>query len=576
MAAQNFYKKDGSYYLVGSNQKILNLQQLQQYASGGGREVSYTPPTQSTPPAGSVAIPAGQISNYNVTGQFGQTGQAGSGLWGTPINNNISSSTLETGMNSGNISSQIPPTTASTIAEVEAQNAKNFSQGATGMLSIFDQQRKDAEAKIKEAESKIAELNTRQQNEVTNPYNDLSQPFRQTMEEQGNIKYKLEEKYQKYSALASSLVTLSEIAYNDIVTEKNRPALLSISNGRTNAIKEDYNSKIALTKTAMSALSDDISMGRTFIDRGIEAVVADRTDRLNFLQFVNGLITDEKKDAKASLIQFSKDEKDAIDNQISTLQSEFKRIDEEKGKIQDFLLGNSELALKAGVSLAEPYDTMVEKVSSFIKKNPQYSEQNVDVLTTYIKQYPDAGITFNDMLQQAQAKILRSPEYKKSVRVGGSGGGGGKADTEEVTFDSALSDTADYLVDLRNKGKLTDLSYSQAITAFMSDFGLTDDQRGLVESQINNVMSGGVQAQIQQDNNPTSDFYVDTGRFIEPAKGNDIKKGGGLLNTIGKFFGMKDNRVGQLQRDYPQAGITSKDSYNTAVQKVNRYKASKK
>jgi len=424
MAAQNFYKKDGSYYLVGSNQKILNLQQLQQYASGGGKEVSYTPPSAPTPPQGSVAIPAGQISNYNVTGQFGQTGQAGSGLWGTPINNNISSNTLQTGMQSGNISSQLPPTTASTIAEVEAKNAQNFSQGATGMLSIFQQQQKEAEAKIKEATDKLAALDAQQKEQVTDKYDELSTPFRKEMEDQGNIKYQLEEKYQKYSALASSLATMSEIAYNDIVAEKNRPALLSISTGRTNAIKEDYNSKIALTQTAMAALSDDITMGRTFIDRGIAAVVADRTDRLNFLEFVNGLITEQKKDAKASLLSFTKDEKDAIENQIATLQSEFTRIDEEKEKVQEFLLGNSELALKAGVSLAEPYDTMVDKVSSFIKKNPQYSEQNVDVLNTYIKQYPDAGITFNDTLEQAQAKILRSPEYKKSVRIGGSGGSG--------------------------------------------------------------------------------------------------------------------------------------------------------
>lgn len=72
--ADNFYKTGSSYYNATTNQKILNLNDLQTLAKAGGKEIQ-----APTPNAGSVAIPNPQaIGNYNVTNNIGGT------LYGTP------------------------------------------------------------------------------------------------------------------------------------------------------------------------------------------------------------------------------------------------------------------------------------------------------------------------------------------------------------------------------------------------------------------------------------------------------------------------------------------------------------
>lgn len=80
--ADNFYKQGSSYYNATTKQKILNPTDLGVLSKAGGKEIAM--PQAPVIPQGSQAIPAGQVGNYQVQGQFGQTGQAGSGLYGIP------------------------------------------------------------------------------------------------------------------------------------------------------------------------------------------------------------------------------------------------------------------------------------------------------------------------------------------------------------------------------------------------------------------------------------------------------------------------------------------------------------
>ena len=240
----------------------------------------------------------------------------------------------------------------------------------------------DALAKKTEAQTKLDEIEKQRQTEVIDNYEELSQPYRQAMEEAGNTEFELKEKYQKYSELANSLTVYADQAYNDLQAAKSKPSLASVSQGRQAIIKDDYNSKIALTQTAMAALSGDIALGRTFIDQGIDAVTADRADELNFLNFVNGLFNEKSDDAKAELLTATAEEKTAIQNRITTIESEFTRIENEKSVVQEFLVGdNARIAVKAGVSLSDSLDEMVSKVAEYYKNNPEEFEETAPELT---------------------------------------------------------------------------------------------------------------------------------------------------------------------------------------------------
>jgi len=436
----------------------------------------------------------------------------GNTLYGIPNmpEDNISSNDIKAGMTSPDITP--PQGTADIIKETFVKNAQNFTDSASQMDKIYQAQIAESTKRKEEAQKKIDDLEKQRETDVTGRYEEISQPFRKQMEDAGNEEFQLKEKYQKYSTLAQSLTTYADMAYNDLVAEQNRPGLLSVSQGRQANIKEDYYSKIALTQAAMAGLSDDIAMGRTFIDRGINAVQADRNDELSYLNFVNDLINDKTADAKNELLTATQEEKDAIQNRINIIASEFERVETEKDKVKDYLLDNSEIAIKAGVSLADSYDEMVQKVSDYVAKHPEETKTTGSAGST--------GKTFTVGNQEI-----------------------------EETGDT-FTDTVNYLKALRDQEIMTDFNYKEQINALMELGGYEEAQRAEVESMVNKAMEGSLPTnnEIEIDNNPTSDFVVSGGSDVY------TEEGGQSL----------EERANQLINSYMNAGMSKSKAKDQA------------
>jgi len=339
-------------------------------------------------------------------------------------NTSIDSTTFNLGLNNSDIASSLPENTAGVIKEVEVANAQKFSEGAKNTLKIFEQQKKDAQTKRESLEKEIAQIETDRREQVTEPYKELSEPYRAKMEEAGNEEFQLKQKYDKYSNLAQSLTTYAEMAYNDIQKAQNAPGLESVIQGRANKVKEDYYSKISLTQTAMAALNDDISLGRTFIDRGIEAVTADKADELNFLNYVNDLLNTKSEDKKAELLTATTEEKTAIENRINTINGEFDRIESEKEAVQNFLIGdNAEIAMKAGVSLTDSLDEMVNKVAGYYKAHPEAFNQATNLTLEQKLKLREQGLVLDDegnLIQDvSNSSVDQIAEAIKQIESGG-------------------------------------------------------------------------------------------------------------------------------------------------------------
>lgn len=466
MAAQNFYKKDGSYYLVGSNQKILNLQQLNQYSQAGGREVSYTPPTQSTPPAGSVAIPAGQISNYNVTGQFGQTGQAGSGLWGTPINNNINSNTLQTGMQVGSISSQLPQSASQSAIDIYTQNSlQNGQQSLTELQKQYNtlsaQQLQQTQQGIQQTQGELTQLEQQRQNDIDR-YRSITDPLYQ----QGADEYKRmldSTKQIDYTALVKQrleltqdIVSYSKLMRNELDVEAGRPALQSVSTGRQTAIQQNYLSKISTAQAATAAIDGNFNLAFDIMDRGATVIQNITADRINFLNFVSGIYDDKISDRRNKLITLTSDEKEQIDQLRGTLQKQIETVEKNKQIIQNLMSSpaTAMIAHKAGLSLTDSPDVIAQKLNKYYVSNPTLIP---DSIVSLQDKFPDAGINFWDSPDTINAKLKKSAIFKA-----------GTTEASTTLTPNQLLDQAQAMV---NSGQATDLA--DAI------------------SQIQNAMNGG-------------------------------------------------------------------------------------
>ena len=182
---------------------------------------------------------------------------------------------------------------------------------------------------------------------------------------------------------------------------------------------------------------------------------------------------------------------------------------------RDYLYKKAMIATQ-GAGLAAQYRV---KAGEIEEANKLFTE-SINYATTQTRQEVDDykwALNFYAGIEEADRKFLQDELDKKQAllkpelrEVGGNlyqytynpetnsyssqllqSGGTGTVETEEDTF----TDTVNYLKQLRDSGKLTDFSYKEQINALMQVGGYSEDQRGQVESMVNQAMEGGIIAQ---------------------------------------------------------------------------------
>jgi len=147
-----------------------------------------------------------------------------------------------------------------------------------------------------------------------------------------------------------------------------------------------------------------------------QASEADRTNRINNLKL---LLDYDRQD----YIRLDDKERDITLKQIDLEVQKGDKEQAQKERIQNLMLENPEVWGRANVSLdmdVEDIITAMTKVAPVIESEQQ-AKQLVD---TYIKAYPDAGILPIDSLAIAVEKLKLSPMYKKQISTASAGGGG--------------------------------------------------------------------------------------------------------------------------------------------------------
>ncbi len=264
-----------------------------------------------------------------------------------------------------------PEGTAGVIQDEFVKISSDMSQRSTAMNSVYQQQMADNLAEQEEMRKQLETGQAKVDADVSAMGDLMQDDIRTRLEEAGNKEFELKEKYARHTELTNGLVEFAEQAIGMINTEKQRVGLAAIKGNRISNVMDDINSKIALTQSSLAAISNNIALGRTFIDRGIEAAVADRADNLNYLNFVYELSSADLAETKGKVLNLEAEEKQNLENQINLLDSELLRIDAEKDMVAEFLVGdNAYAALQAGVNLTDSYDEMIEKVVNYYKQNP--------------------------------------------------------------------------------------------------------------------------------------------------------------------------------------------------------------
>ncbi|RLC45764.1 MAG: hypothetical protein DRH57_07400, partial [Candidatus Cloacimonadota bacterium] len=242
--------------------------------------------------------------------------------------------------------------------------------------------------------------------------------------------------------------------------------------------------------------------------------------------------------AKEILDDFSNDWKDAQDWKIKAAQMQINLLGENLAEVQE----KSKLEAQNKLDwFREDYNRILDTQEEVKKLMLAYNSRGAGInindnfetalqkIMPYTKSDQDILDRLNELkLESAEVELLLQ---KKSLAKSGTGDGyapsalkklynelGGqkgtgmtynefyeseKGDGGDTTFQSAIEDTASYLIGLRDSGKSSDINYAQAINGVMSDFGIQDKEQ--VESAINNIMSGGTPT-VETEENVGSDF----------------------------------------------------------------------
>jgi len=224
---------------------------------------------------------------------------------------------------------------------------------------------------------------------------------------------------------------------------------------------------------------------------------------------------------------------------IQKTQKETELLGQEEAK--PFFTGTNLISLMKEIPLGETREIPDPNTGDIytITGTAEIENAEAELVNQMIRNYPDAGITLTDDLAIAQSKLAGSRIYQQKTRLAGRGVGAitPTTDVMPTNINEAIDISAQQLVEMRNKGRLNDLVYKQYVDGLMADWGISEEQRGEVESLLNQAMEGGIDV---SDEDIGSDFDIPTESEFQTGAGvagEAVRKGGSkVLKATGKYI----------------------------------------
>ena len=231
--------------------------------------------------------------------------------------------------------------------------AKSVEISRTALETTYQKQLEDTRKKTEDTNNKIADFTSRQKGIVEGEAQTLLQPFREQLETAERERLYITENFEANQALTRELDTLLTEGNALINAERARPAATSIVVARTNKAIEDVVGRSSVIQAVMSARNNQIAVAQNFIDRSVQAINADRNDRLNYLNTLFEFYENQKDEEGIKLATLTKEEKGVIQSQINLIERDLEQAETNANYIKE-LLSDQDTAMfaaNAGVSL---------------------------------------------------------------------------------------------------------------------------------------------------------------------------------------------------------------------------------
>ena len=256
------------------------------------------------------STPTGGIVNQEAFSNYQQS------MTPKPIGNGIPSVTPTPTLPQGSATQTYQAFYGSLASDV--QNARMT------LEQTYQKQLDDLNNRQANVQTKIDQI-TSQQEGALGEVDKLTEPFRAKLEEAERERLYINKNFEANQKLTNELDSLLSEGNNLVQQMKGVTGLQGIRNPRINQAIEAVNSRVGVIQAVMSARSGQIAEGYRMIDRSVDAMNADRKDRLDYYDSLLNFYESQKTSEGNKLITLEKDEKDFLTAQINLIENDLAR-----------------------------------------------------------------------------------------------------------------------------------------------------------------------------------------------------------------------------------------------------------
>src|SRR3990167_1081992 len=349
--------QDSKRYGVDLNIWKQKLAQYQEHAIANSPEASallksnpaaymqkYGSPTDIANLPQTLALKTGGATGYAPTTQ--------------PITNNVPS---------GGGSTYTPPqlTSNATTTAYFGSVSNDVQNARTNLEATYTKQIAELDRKQQETQMKIDEF-TAKETSALGEVNTLTQPFRENLENAERERLYINENFEANQKLTNELESLLSEGNTLILQMQGKSGLAGIRNPRINQAIEGVQARASVIQSVFAARSNQILEAYRVIDRGVNAINADREDRLGYYNSLLNFYSEQKSEEGKKLITLEKDEKDYLNAQIGLLQEDLSRTQETADYIKKLMTSpeSASFVARAGISLNDSIATINQKMAT--------------------------------------------------------------------------------------------------------------------------------------------------------------------------------------------------------------------
>lgn len=266
----------------------------------------------------------------------------------------------------------------------------------SGMFGEVEKARKAVEDSLQkrreENDAKIAQLKEKEQ-ETLGQVDTLTTPFREDLENAEREKLHINKNFEENQKLVDELDTLLTEGNNLIKQQSEVTGLAAVRNPRIQKTMDDVAGRVGVIEAVINARNGQIAQAQNMIDRSINAITADRQDRISYYETI---LTLNRQD----ILSLDEDNKKVADEQLNLLKTDLSRAQDTADYVKELMLNpnTAQLMGQAGVSLNDSVATINQKLTKAQYANEVRDMNNQMATSGYVTVYDPKSVSADKLV----------------------------------------------------------------------------------------------------------------------------------------------------------------------------------